>query len=228
MTYKISYSALKLMKDCQRCFWWQVKKGVKRPSGPMSQLPNRVEDQILKKFNVYRSNGELPPELSKLNGFKLMKDQKQHDEWKNKGISFTDEKTGFILVAKPDDMLENGKTLAVLDYKTAGASPEKCTVDKFRADIEKYDYQLQADFYSYVLRKNGFKTEDTAYFLFLFVKSLRNTELTLGSKLLAVKVNTNNSQNIIKQAAKVLKSESSPENGCGFCDSVEERIKSQN
>lgn len=211
------------MKDCQRCFWWQVKKRVRRPSGPMSQLPNRVEDQILKKFNKYRLKGELPPELSKLSGMKLLSDQSKHDEWKNKGISFTDEKIGFILVAKPDDMLEKGKSLAVLDYKTAGASPEKCTVEKFREDIEKYDYQLQADFYNYVFRKNGLKTEDKAYFLFFFVKDIKNDKLTLGSELLDVTVNLGNVTNNLKEAADVLQRRDPPDTKCGFCTPPNDR-----
>ena len=224
MTYKLSVSSLKLMKECPACFWWQVKKKVRRPSGPMSQLPNRVEDQILNRFNEFRAKGKLPPELKELKGMILLKDLEQHNTWKNRGLHYIDEEKGFDLVAKPDDILEKGNKYVILDYKTAGAGADACTKEKFEADIKKYDYNLQADVYSFVFQKTGMETEDYAYFLFWFVKEIDSEgKFVFDTKLLKVKIDVNNAENTLNDALKILDQENAPKNGCPYCLAVENR-----
>jgi len=224
MTYKLSQSSLKLMKDCPACFWWQVKKKVRRPSGPMSQLPNRVEDQILNKFNEFRIRGELPPELKELKGMVLLKDLEQHKTWKNRGLHYKDEKRDFDLVAKPDDILEHGNKFVILDYKTAGAGAAACTIEKFEEDIKKYDYNLQADVYSYVFQKNGMEIEDYAYFLFWFIKEIDpEGRFIFDTKLLKVKIDIKNAEKTVNKALEILNQENAPKSGCPYCLAVENR-----
>ncbi|MCH8004394.1 MAG: PD-(D/E)XK nuclease family protein [Nanoarchaeota archaeon] len=226
MVFKLSASSLKLMKDCSTCFWWQVKKGIRRPPGPMSQLPNRVERLILNRFNEYRIKGKLPPELSSLKGMQLLKNQKLHDEWKNKGLSYIDNKNNFRLIAKPDDVLENENKYVILDYKTTGSNPENCTDEKFKDDIEKYDYQLQVDVYNYVFRKNNLSTENFAYFLFIYLMEIDNKgKLTFGSKLAKTKINIKNVEKTLNIALNILKKENPPKDGCPFCLAVDDRSK---
>lgn len=228
MTYELSASSLKLIKECPACFWWQVKKGIRRPTGPMSQLPNRVEEQILGRFHEYRLKGKLPPELSELKDVKLIKDAEQHKEWKNKGITHTDEKRNFRAKAKPDDVLvleHNGKMI-ILDYKTAGKRAESCREEVLIQDIEKYNYNLQIDLYNYVFRKNKINTEDYAYLLFWFVKGIDSDgKIIPGSKLIKVKVDIKNAEKVLNQAVEILKKEEPPDCGCGFCLSAESRYK---
>ena len=222
--YKLSTSSLKLMKECPACFWWQVKKGVRRPSGPMSQLPNRVEDQILNRFKEFRAREELPPELSELNGMKLLKDLKLHDDWKNKGKHYIDEEKGFDLVAKPDDVLENGKKYVILDYKTAGAGAIKCTPEKFEEDIKKYDYNLQADVYNFVFQMTGMETEDYAYFLFWFIKEIDSEgRFIFGTKLMKAKVDISNAEKTVNDALEILKLDTAPKSRCPYCLAIENR-----
>ena len=224
MVYKLSQSSLKLMQECPTCFWWQVKKKVRRPSGPMSQLPNRVEDQILLRFNKFRLEGELPPELKELVGFKLLADIEKHKTWKNKGLYYTDEERGFTLVAKPDDVLEHNSKLCILDYKTAGTGASSCTTEKFISDIEKYGYKLQSNVYNYVFRKNNIDTEDSSYFLFLYIKESDDEgKITLGSELVEVKVDLEDVESKLIKALDILNKEEAPENGCEHCLSVGER-----
>jgi hypothetical protein len=224
MTYKLSVSSLKLMKDCPTCFWWKVKKRVKRPDGPMSQLPNRVERIILQNFNRFREKGKLPPELSSLKGMRLLKDQKLHNEWKNSGLKYEDKKRNFVLVAKPDDVLENGNKYVILDYKTTGSNPDNCTDEKFKEDIEKYDYQLQVDVYNYVFRKDDLSTENYSYFLFIFLKEIDSEgKFVFGSKLIKTKIDTKNAEKALNHALNILKQENAPENRCPYCLAVENR-----
>ena len=60
---RIAYGSLKLSKECPACFWWQVKKGIRRLNPWQSNLPNVVEKHILDVFEDYRNSKKLPPEL---------------------------------------------------------------------------------------------------------------------------------------------------------------------
>jgi len=224
MTYKLSSSSLKLMKNCPRCFWYQVKKKIRRPDGPMSQLPNRVERVIIKRFDEYRAKEQLPEELEALKPMILLKDKNLHNEWKNKGMKYEDKE--FILVAKPDDVLQNKNKYVILDYKTTGSNPDNCTEEKFNEDIKKYDYQLQVDVYNYVFRKNKLSTEDYAYFLFIFLKEMDTKgRFIFETKLAKTKINIKNAEETLNKALKILDKEEPPKEGCPFCLDVEDRIK---
>jgi len=49
MEYRLSPSNLNLMQDCPRCFWLTMVKKIKRPSGPMSSIPIKM-DSIIKNY----------------------------------------------------------------------------------------------------------------------------------------------------------------------------------
>jgi len=190
----------------------------------MSQLPNRVEDQILSRFNEFRAKGKLPPELKELKGMTLLKDLEQHDTWKNRGLHYIDEEKVFDLVAKPDDVLENGSKYVILDYKTAGAGASKCTFEKFEEDIKKYDYNLQADVYSFVFQKNNMDTENYAYFLFWFIKEIDDEgRFIFDTKLLKVKIDIKNAEETLIKALKILNQDKAPKSECPYCLAIEKR-----
>ena len=44
-----------------RCFWLHFVKKIKRPMGPMSTIPNKMDSIIKHYFNNYRDIGKLPP-----------------------------------------------------------------------------------------------------------------------------------------------------------------------
>lgn len=223
MVFTLSATTLKLMKDCHTCFWWQVKKGIRRPTGPMSQLPNRIEEQIIARFDKFREEGTLPPELSELKRMILYKDKEKLNGWKNKGlkVAYDDEIT---ITAKPDDILEHDGKIVILDYKTAGKRCNSCTEDKLIEDVEKYDYQLQLDLYNYVFRKAGIDTEDESYLLFIYIEGMDDDgKVILGSKLIKRDVDVKNAEDTILKAIDFLNEEEPPKDSCHFCASVESR-----
>jgi hypothetical protein len=70
MKITLSPTSLNLLKDCERCFYLGFVKGIKRPSGPMSSIPIKMDSIIKKYFQKYREKGELPPIIKgKLMGF---------------------------------------------------------------------------------------------------------------------------------------------------------------
>ncbi|MBD3259506.1 hypothetical protein GF371_02635, partial [Candidatus Woesearchaeota archaeon] len=160
--YKFSPSSLSILKDCPRCFWLQFRKGIKRPDTPFPSLPSGMDGILKVHFDKFMEKGKLPPELKELNGVKLFDDKDLLKVWRSnfKGIQWTDRK-GNLFRGAVDNILVKGKKLIVLDYKTRGYP--------LKPDTHEH-YRDQMDIYNYLLRKNGYKTEEYSYLLFYHPK----------------------------------------------------------
>ena len=215
-TYKLSPSALNLMKECPRCFWLTQHKVWKRPAGIFPSLPSGM-DRILKiHFDKFRDKGQLPPELcenSDCINMKLFDNKEKLKIWQNnwKGISFTD-KNGNELHGAVDNILQKAKKLIVLDYKTRGYPLKEDTAEHYRN---------QLDIYNFLLRKNGYETEDFAFLLFYVPKEVMATgEVLFDTSLIKMKIDVDNAEKIWKKALELLGGEC-PEKGCEWCERVE-------
>ena len=212
-TFKLSASNLNLMKECPRCFWLDKHDVWKRPNGIFPSLPNGM-DRILKvHFNKFRDKGELPPELCN-NGdcinLKLFDDVELLKIWQNnrKGISYEDE-NGNILLGAVDNIMMQGKKLIVLDYKTRGYEPKENTHEH---------YQDQLNIYNFLLRKNGFDTEDYSFLLFYVPKEVVSTgEVIFDTTLKKMKINIADAESLWKKALMLLNS-NCPNVGCVWCE----------
>lgn len=213
-TFKLSPSSLNLMADCPRCFWLD-KHGVwKRPSGAFPQLPNGMDRIIKAHFDKFMRRGELPPEIKDhhhTQGMKLFDNEELLRVWRNnlKGISWTD-KEGNTLFGAVDNIFQKGKKLVVLDYKTKGF-PIKDETESGNT------YQNQLDIYNFLLRKNGYETEDFGFLLFYIPKEVLETGEVIFDTLLARRdTNTKNAEMLFESAIKLLNSEC-PQDGCEWC-----------
>jgi hypothetical protein len=155
MAFKLSPSSLNLMHECPRCFWLTQHKVWKRPAGIFPSLPSGM-DRILKiHFDKFRDKKELPPELcnnGECTNMKLFDDKEKLKIWQSnfKGVFWKDKK-GNELHGAVDNILVKGKKLIVLDYKTRGYAVKEDTAEHYR---------LQQNIYNFLLRKNGYQTED--------------------------------------------------------------------
>ncbi|MBU0930145.1 MAG: PD-(D/E)XK nuclease family protein [Nanoarchaeota archaeon] len=213
MEYKLSPSSLGLMKECPRCFWLDKHKVWKRPSGIFPSLPSGM-DRILKvHFDRFMKKNELPPELRKSecrDNCNLFEDEEKLKIWRNnlKGIQYKDEE-GNILFGAVDNILVKGEKLIVLDYKTRGYDLKEDTADH---------YQNQLDIYNYLLRKNGYQTEDYAFLLFYVPKEVLETgEIIFDAHLVKRKIDVKNAEKIFKNAVELLNKEC-PEKSCEWCE----------
>lgn len=170
-------------------------------------------DRILKEhFDRFMERGALPPELRSLKGYTLFDDKELLRVWRNnlKGIAYLDAKTGVLLHGAVDNILVKGTKLVVLDYKTRGFP--------LKEDTHEH-YQLQMDLYTFLLRKNGYKTEDYSYLLFYYPNSVLETgEVVFDTKLIKMKVDVAHGEKVFLEAIQILKGEE-PESGeeCGWC-----------
>ena len=77
MEYKLSPSSLNLLQDCPRCFWLHFNKKIKRPSGFMTRIANKIYSITKIYFNNHRKTGQLPPIVAGQVEGKLAKDMPQ-------------------------------------------------------------------------------------------------------------------------------------------------------
>ncbi len=217
MTFKLSPSSINLMIDCPRCFWLTQHKVWKRPPSIFPSLPSGMDKILKEHFDRFMEKGELPPELCE-NGldkdYRLFDDKELLKVWRSnfKGISWTDSK-GNILHGAVDNILKKGKKLVVLDYKTRGYPCKDDTHEH---------YKLQMEIYNFLLRKNGYETEDYTYLIFYYPKEVTETgEVIFDTKLIKMKTNTENGKKVFKEAIKLLNNKC-PNKECKWCELIKE------
>lgn len=212
MPYKFSPSSLSLLKECPRCFWMAFNKGIKRPETIFPSLPSGMDGVLKKHFDFFMEKGELPPSLFGLKGHvTLFNDAELLKVWRSnfKGIHWTDAH-GNILRGAVDNILQKEKKLIVLDYKTRGFPLKEDTAAH---------YQDQMDIYNFLLRKNGYDTEDYAYLLFYHpLCVLENGHVDFQADLVKMTIDVHNAEKILHHALDVLgKDVPHVSKECGFC-----------
>ena len=212
MTYKISPSSMNLIEDCPRCFWLQIVKKISRPSGAFPSLPSGVDRMLKEHFDRFRDKDNLPPELKELKDVKLFNDKELLKKWRNnlKGIEYYDEENDVLLHGAVDNLLSKENKLIVLDYKTRGFALKEDTT---------HHYQGQLDIYNFLLRKNGYETEDYSYLLFYLPEQVMETgEFKFKNELIKMKIDVEHAEYLYKRAVKIVKGDC-PEAGkdCVFC-----------
>ncbi len=211
MTYKLSPHSLNLYVECPRCFYETVAEKKARPSGPFPSLPSGMDLIIKKRFDEFRKQGILPPELNGLEGLSLFNEDILK-EWRNqrKGMLWTVENEN-SLTGSVDEILQTTKgNLVVLDYKTRG----------FPLKEPPIYYKLQLDLYNLMLRKNGYKTEDYSLLLFFYPEAFKEDgNVKFNNTIVKFPVDVENAEKTFRDALQLLegkKPRASKE--CKFCE----------
>ena len=213
MGYKLSPSAISLMKNCPRCFWMKLRKNFKRPSGPFPSLPSGM-DKILKVyFDSFRKKGSVPSEVSRMDkNLKLFADTETLKEWRKtmKGLIWEDGQGNVIFGGLDDVFVKNGK-LVVTDYKTGGYPPKDTLSTRYKAQLEMY---------SFLLRKNGEKTENYGYILYYHPLEVQNSaKVKFNIVPVKVRLDIKNAESDIRKALSLLKKKiPKPSSDCEYCD----------
>jgi hypothetical protein len=198
----LSASKLNLLRECPRCFWLSLVKNVKRPSGPMSSIPIKIDSIIKGYYNQYR--GEILPPILKgrVEGRLAL------------GMPLTlscEVFKGIVLWGRPDDYLElEDANIVVLDNKTSSKAPQ--TVHP--------SYQLQMDVYSYLLMRNGYKTIPKAYLAYFSPKESDLCEgMSMNCSVIEVCTDPNRVESLTRRALRVLNSSiPNPGHLCQYCE----------
>jgi len=165
---RLSPSSLNLYRECPRCFYLKIKKGIHRPSGPFPSLPGGMDIVIKKYFDKFRP--ALPPEIAgKIQG-KLFADLALLEKMRNwrTGLIYEDKKINARLSGALDDLLVQGEHYLPLDYKTRGF--------ELKEGSHEF-YQDQLNLYELLLKENGFKTKGESWLLYFHPTELSGNSL---------------------------------------------------
>jgi CRISPR/Cas system-associated exonuclease Cas4 (RecB family) len=162
--YKISRSKIDLFMQCPRCFWLDVRLGIKRPSSPPFQINKAIDELFKKEFDSYRAKGK-PHPLMVDNQIKAVPMQHENlDDWRYNftGVTTLHEPTNLHVFGAIDDIWVNDDNEAiVVDYK-ATAKAGEVNLDA----AWQIGYKRQMEIYQWLLRQNGLKVNDTGYFVY--------------------------------------------------------------
>ncbi len=156
---KLSRSKIDLFVECPRCFWLNLKKGIKRPSPPPYTINNAIDYLLKQEFDVYRKEGKPHPVMVENRIDAVPFDTPEMSKWRHNftGVQYEHKSTGFLITGAVDDVWVNPQEeLIVVDYKATGANQHQIYPS----------YKRQLEVYQWLLRGNGFQVSDTGYFVF--------------------------------------------------------------
>jgi hypothetical protein len=186
---KISRTKVDLYCQCPRCFYFEVKLGVKRPPGLPFTINSAVDRLFKTEFDGYRENGTQHPLQRSLGPEVIPFADPRMTQWRanTKGVQYHHPSHDTLYYGSIDDLwidLSTGQCFAV-DYK-ATAKKEAVTQLPDWAD----SYRRQMEFYQWLLRKNGIDCSELGYFVYANGDAYAptfNNQLLFRTELIAYK-----------------------------------------
>lgn len=162
--FAISRSKIELFLECPRCFYLDLRLGVKRPSLPGWPL-NIAVDQLLKnEFDLLRANGRRHELMEEIGIDAVPYNHPDLDKWRDnfQGVRYFHPETNLLIYGAIDDLwLSPERELIVVDFKATSTEKEITLEDPWKQRFKK-----QVEVYQWLLRQNGFPVSKTAYFVF--------------------------------------------------------------
>lgn len=163
--FKVSRSKIELFKQCPRCFWLDTRLKITRPSSPPFNINKTIDELFKKEFDKHRAAGTPHPIMTanKLTGVVPFA-HKDLGTWRENftGVVALHEATNLHVFGAIDDVWTNEKgELIVVDYKATSKDREVGIDSDWQVS-----YKRQVEVYQWLLRANGFKVNDTVYFVY--------------------------------------------------------------
>ncbi len=166
--FKLSRSKIELFVQCPRCFYLDLRRGIKRPSFPSFTLNSAVDFLLKKEFDIHRGGGSIHP-LMKTYGLQAIPfahpkmEQYRHNFT---GLGCKYEGTNIWLYGAVDDIwINNDRELLIVDYKST-SSDEPVTLD----GKWKEGYKRQMEIYQWLARREAglkqWSVANTGYFVY--------------------------------------------------------------
>jgi CRISPR/Cas system-associated exonuclease Cas4 (RecB family) len=162
--YKISRSKIELFTQCPRCFWLDGRLKIGRPSSPPFNINKAIDELFKKEFDRYRAAGQPHPMMTDNQIKAIPYQHAELDKWRHNftGVTALHKPTNFHVFGAIDDVWVNEVgELIVVDYK-ATAKQADVSIDS----AWQISYKRQLEVYQWLLRQNGFKVNDTGYFVY--------------------------------------------------------------
>ncbi len=162
--FKVSRSKIELFKQCQRCFWLDVRLKIKRPDGPPFNINKAIDELFKREFDGYRSKGEPHPLMVEYGVKAIPFTHDDLDTWRENftGVVAIHQPTNLHVFGAVDDIWVNDAgELIVVDYKATAKDREVSIGSAWQIS-----YKRQMEVYQWLLRQNGFQVNDTGYFVY--------------------------------------------------------------
>ena len=154
MAYRLSSSKLKVYEDCERCFWFEAVKKVKRPSYPTASVTNTIDLTAKSIADDYRAGAQIYPQFAALGA--RFYDGPELKKWRGtRGLKWVDGENN-ELSGGIDDLLIVNDAFSVMDNKSRGSLPKE---KKAREEKLGY-YRRQLEIYHFLFDRLGYKVND--------------------------------------------------------------------
>ncbi len=162
--FKVSRSKVDLFRECPRCFYFDRRLGVSRPSMPGFSLNSAVDALLKKEFDILRKTGKKHEIVKRYGVDAIPFVHKDLDIWRENfvGKQVLHEQTNFLVFGAVDDIWVNPDgELIIVDYKSTSTEKEISLEDQW-----KVGYKKQLEMYQWIFRESGFAVSDTAYIVY--------------------------------------------------------------
>lgn len=230
--YRLSRSKLEQFYRCPRCFYLELRFGIKPPLNPPFTLNNAVDELLKKEFDVYRKNQTTHPVCLAHHLDLIPYAHPDINIWRDalrKGMSYLVPNTTILLTGAIDDIWINPQTkkLHIVDYK-ATAKKGSVSLESEWGD----SYKRQVSIYTWLFQKNGFDMSNMAYFYYCNAKIKAqsfDSKLEFDIKIMPYEVTTDWVEGRVLEAYACLMAENIPPNrmGCNWCAYVN-KLKKNN
>ncbi len=163
--FRISRSKIDLFTQCPRCFYLDVRLGVKRPSMPGFTLNIAVDELLKKEFDTHRKAKTPHPYMENEGLDAVPYDSPDLDAWRDslkRGIQFHHKPTNLIIRGGIDDIwIDSNGDVIIVDYKATSKKDEP-TIEGGWGD----QYKRQMEIYQWLFKKNDFSVSPIGYFVY--------------------------------------------------------------
>jgi len=162
--FKVSRSKIELFVQCPRCFWLDVRLKITRPSSPPFNINKAIDELLKKEFDLYRKSKKPHPMMIEHSVDAIPFHHDDLNTWRENfiGVFTLHEKTNLHIFGAVDDVWTNpAGELIVVDYKATAKSSDVSIDSDWQVT-----YKRQLEVYQWLLRQNGFKVNDTGYFVY--------------------------------------------------------------
>jgi CRISPR/Cas system-associated exonuclease Cas4 (RecB family) len=163
--FKVSRSKIELFMQCPRCFWLDLRLKIKRPEGPPFNINKAIDGLFKKEFDIYRIKGEPHPLMVEYGIEAVPFKHEKLDEWRETfvGIQYMHQPTNLLVFGGIDDVWVDNESgeLMVVDYKATAKDKDVSINSGWQIS-----YKRQVEVYQWLLRQNGLKVSDVAYFVY--------------------------------------------------------------
>lgn len=222
--FTVSRTAIDVFVKCPRCFYLQRRLGITPPKSFPLSLNLAVDELLKKEFDAYRKLQKPHPLMveHKINAVPFA--HPDLEAWRHNftGVQFLHKRTNLLVTGAVDDLwINDKKELIVVDYKATAKTKEAIYAEGELKDA----YCRQFEVYQWLLRQNGFKVSNTAYWVYANGdKSKKSFDANLSFEMLVISYEGNDDwvEERLLEIKSYLESEKIPEaaSDCQMCKYV--------